>query len=319
MATPGSRFVWHELETTDPTTAIDYYRKVVGWKEQASEAQAHGEPYRMLAAGTTAVAGVMALDRDMINQGAMPSWLCYVSVASVDESTRKAEGLGARTLVPPTDIPGTGRFSVLLDPQLAPIALFTPLPMPGMGPSDGEAALLDWCWHEYVARDWQAGWRFYSALFGWEEAERMEMGDAGTYFMYRRPGTKDTMGGFYTKPAEMPGPSCWLPYVRVPNSDAAAALVTKHGGKTLHAGDVPGGGRIAMCLDAEGAMFALHTFPADLKHHAAARRAGKTARKPAARKATKKSKKTKKITKKRAAPKKKTARKAAKKTVKKRK
>ncbi len=304
MATPGSRFVWHELETTDPTTAIDYYRKVVGWKEQASEAQAHGEPYRMLAAGSMAVAGVMALNRDMMDQGAMPTWLCYVSVANVDESTRKAEGLGARTLVPPTDIPGTGRFSVLLDPQMAPIALFTPAPMPGMGPKDGEAALLDWCWHEYLAKDWEAGWRFYSSLFGWEEAERMDMGPAGTYFMYRRPGTKDTMGGFYTKPPEMPGPAQWLPYVRVQNSDAAAALVTKHGGKTLHASDVPGGGRIAMCLDAEGAMFALHTFPADVKHHAAARRAGKKATKPAARKARKPKKKV-------------AAKKAAKKTAKK--
>jgi predicted enzyme related to lactoylglutathione lyase len=39
-------------------------------------------------------------------------------------STDKAQSLGAKLQVPPTDIPNIGRFSVLSDPQGATFALF---------------------------------------------------------------------------------------------------------------------------------------------------------------------------------------------------
>ena len=42
----------------------------------------------------------------------------------VDADTQKAVGLGAMVAVEPHDIPGTGRFSILADPQGAVFALF---------------------------------------------------------------------------------------------------------------------------------------------------------------------------------------------------
>ena len=45
---------------------------------------------------------------------------CWVELAS----TAKATGLGAQVMVPPRDIPKTGRFSVVSDPQGAMFALF---------------------------------------------------------------------------------------------------------------------------------------------------------------------------------------------------
>ena len=54
-----------------------------------------------------------------------PSWLGYVSVASVDESITKAIELGATVCVEPSDIPGIGRFAVFADPTGATIAIFT--------------------------------------------------------------------------------------------------------------------------------------------------------------------------------------------------
>jgi hypothetical protein len=46
-------------------------------------------------------------------------------VANVDASAAKAASLGAKTFVPPTDIPGTGRFAVLADPQGATFSIVT--------------------------------------------------------------------------------------------------------------------------------------------------------------------------------------------------
>ena len=53
-------------------------------------------------------------------------WLPYFMVADCDASTAKASSLGAKTMVDPLDIPNTGRFAVLADPQGAMFALFTP-------------------------------------------------------------------------------------------------------------------------------------------------------------------------------------------------
>jgi predicted enzyme related to lactoylglutathione lyase len=57
-------------------------------------------------------------------EGVPPNWLSYVIVDSVDASTKKAESLGAKVDVPPTDIPNIGRFSVITDPTGATLGLY---------------------------------------------------------------------------------------------------------------------------------------------------------------------------------------------------
>jgi hypothetical protein len=83
----------------------------------------------------------------------------------------------------------------------------------------------------------------------------MDMGETGTYQMYGRNG--ETLGGMFNAPqAKVP---YWLIYVMVDDADSAAKRVTDHGGKVLNGPiEVPGGGRIAQCMDPQGAMFAVH-------------------------------------------------------------
>jgi predicted enzyme related to lactoylglutathione lyase len=52
------------------------------------------------------------------------SWLVYFGAADVDADVKKATDLGAGVIADPADIPGTGRFAVLIDPQEAAFALF---------------------------------------------------------------------------------------------------------------------------------------------------------------------------------------------------
>jgi predicted enzyme related to lactoylglutathione lyase len=54
-----------------------------------------------------------------------PQWGAYVTVDDVDLTAKKAAKLGGKVLVPPQDIPGVGRFSVLQDPQGAMISVIT--------------------------------------------------------------------------------------------------------------------------------------------------------------------------------------------------
>ena len=50
-------------------------------------------------------------------------WMVYFGVDDVDATARLAQSLGGRQYVPPTDIPGVGRFAVLSDPQGAAFAV----------------------------------------------------------------------------------------------------------------------------------------------------------------------------------------------------
>jgi uncharacterized protein len=113
---PGA-FIWSELSTSDMAKSKAFYTEVFGWSWGGADEYAEAQ-----VAGRT-IAGVMPRRPDMPAE--VPDhWLVYFGSADVDADTKKAADLGATVVVPATDIPGTGRFSVLLDPQGAAFALF---------------------------------------------------------------------------------------------------------------------------------------------------------------------------------------------------
>jgi predicted enzyme related to lactoylglutathione lyase len=133
-------------------------------------------------------------------------------------------------------------------------AAFTP------APSDTSAAPpSDFSWHELATTDQRAALAFYQQLFGWEATSSMDMGPGmGVYQMFGWGG--QPAGGIFTKPAQMPGPPSWLPYIKVPDSKKTAASVKKQGGKIINGPmEVPGGDWIAQGMDLQGAMFAVHS------------------------------------------------------------
>ena len=254
---PRGRLIWHELMTTDPDAAVRFYTKVVGWRVQPWEPD---PTYRLWTMGGPPMGGLMRLPEDARRTGTPPYWLMYVAVPDVDATVRQAASLGGRTCVPAQDIP-VGRFAVLEDPQGAMFALYKPAPAVDQPPRSDEAGLGDFSWHELATTDWKKAWDFYHALFGWEKTEAMDMGPAGVYQMYRRGGGgKVSLGGMYEKPAEMTAPPHWLCYIQVPSADKAAETAKRLGGRVVSGPmDVPGGGRIAQCVDPQGAIFAVHS------------------------------------------------------------
>lgn len=255
-ASQRGRFVWYDLMTTDIQAAIDFYTKVVGWGTQQWEGSS--TPYTMLMVNGAPIGGVMALPPEMIGT-VPPHWLGYVSVPSVDDSVRQAESLGGRVLAQATDIPDVGRFAVIADPQGASIAIFTP--KDGSSRDEQMPNVGDVAWHELTATDHEAAFAFYQALFGWNKTSEFDMGAIGIYQMYGQGNVP--FGGMWTKPKDMPVPPNWLYYIHVTNVDEAAERVKAHGGTILNEPmDVPGGDRVAQCMDPQGGMFALHASPA---------------------------------------------------------
>jgi hypothetical protein len=242
------RFLWHELLTTDPGAASRFYARVAGWSTQDWD---QNPSYRLLAAAGVPMAGLLTLSPDARAKGESAHWLAYVGVPDVDAAVRHATTKGATVRSAALDVPTIGRMAELADPQGAAFAVYAPTREPE-GPD--EPVRGDFSWHELATTSGPAAWAFYADLFGWEFDSSFDMGPAGTYLMFRRAGGAQPIGGIYTRPPEMSGPVSWLPYVLVADADQAAAEAGRAGG-TVTTGpmEVPGGDRVAVCVDPQGA------------------------------------------------------------------
>jgi predicted enzyme related to lactoylglutathione lyase len=117
LVNEAGAFIWSELVTSDMAKSKSFYSEVFGWGWGGADEYAEAQ-----VAGRT-IGGVMPRRPDM-PPDVPDSWLVYFGATDVDADTKKASGLGATIVVDPTDIPGTGRFAVLMDPQGAAFALF---------------------------------------------------------------------------------------------------------------------------------------------------------------------------------------------------
>ena len=108
--------------TTDVAAAKVFYTKLFGWDSEAMSMP--GMTYTVVKAGGKGIGGIMAMPKDA-PKGMPPMWGAYVTVDDVDQTAKTAEKLGAKILMPPTDIPTVGRFCVIQDPQGAVISAIT--------------------------------------------------------------------------------------------------------------------------------------------------------------------------------------------------
>ena len=112
-------FSWCELMTTDVEAAKRFYTELLGWTTE----EVPDMSYTIVKTGGTGVGGIMAVPPQAA--GAPPQWGTYVTVDDVDATACKAQELGAKTIVPLTDIPNVGRFYTFRDPQGAVISIIT--------------------------------------------------------------------------------------------------------------------------------------------------------------------------------------------------
>lgn len=254
--TAPRRFIWHELMTTDPKAAETFYSEITGWRTRPFDGHDHMD-YTMWTVADEPIGGLMELPEEARQGGAPPNWMGYVGVEDIAATANRAKELGGAILVGPRDIPGAGSFAVIADPQGAVFAIYrsaNPADDANAGP-EGAGRIS---WNELATTDHEAGFEFYRALFGWTVHQDMDMGEHGMYRIYG-PENAPPLGGMFTKPAEMPGPSAWLYYVTVSDLEEAIRKVPELGGTVIQEPiEVPGGDKVAHCLDPQGAFFALH-------------------------------------------------------------
>ena len=250
MTEAHGKFVWYELVTTDMQGAKAFYAHVVGW--EARDMETAGFPYSLLTHAGAPVAGLMKLPEDAGTPIA-PHWLGYIAVDDVDRAVERLRGLGGSVYVPPTEIPGVSRFSIVADSQRATFALIKRLkPREAAPPGPGEPGQIGW--QELLAADWERAFAFYNKLLGWQEIERRPS-PMGVYQCFAAGA--ELMGGMLDKPPTLPYPF-WLYYFNVSDIDRAATRVEEGGGEIYYGPiEAPNGAFVAHCADPQGATFAL--------------------------------------------------------------
>ncbi len=244
-------FVWYELMTTDLAAAQAFYSKVIGW--DVADAGMPGQTYLIAQAAGVPVGGIMGMPEALLAAGHGPAWRGHVG-ADVDAIAASIAAAGGAVLRAPEDIPGVGRFAVVHDPQGAVFLLFRgngPAPAPVAAYTPGHVG-----WNELHSSDPEAAFGFNAAQFGWTKGVAHDMGGpVGVYQIFQIGGAD--AGGMMKKDPAQPN-SVWVYYFNVADIDAAIARVGEAGGTLVHGPhEVPGGAWIAVCVDPQGAGFAM--------------------------------------------------------------
>ncbi|MGI9042080.1 MAG: VOC family protein [Gemmatimonadales bacterium] len=115
---------WNELATKDTAKAARFYSGLFGWK--ADEQAMEGFTYTVFRQGEHQRGGMMQIAPEW---GPMPPhWTVYCAVDDCDAKAALALSLGGKVPMPPSDIPGVGRFAVVQDLQGAAFAIIKLLP-----------------------------------------------------------------------------------------------------------------------------------------------------------------------------------------------
>ncbi len=235
---------WYELTTSDTDAAQAFYTTVMGW--QIADSGMPGMDYRIANVGDTMVAGMMKAE-----DGQPTSWMIYFTVDNTDAAFSAAVAKGATPVVPPADIPDTGRFAILMDPQGAAFGILKPLPG-AVGGAYDQMKMGTGNWNEIITADPEAALKFYGDLFDWTVSRSLPMGDM-TYHIIACNG--QDIGGAFAIPG---APNHWKPYFGVPSANATLTSVPAAGGKVLRGPDqVPGGAWTVQINDPQGASLAL--------------------------------------------------------------
>jgi predicted enzyme related to lactoylglutathione lyase len=249
-ARPGD-FVWHDLVTDNPAACRAFYAALFGWTFEAGAGIDPG--YIIIKNNGRRIGGVVRRAR-AAGEEAGAQWLTYLVVQDVDKASAAFRDAGGRIFRGPLTAMKDLRVAAVADPQGAPLGLASRGPQ---SDAPRDAAVHEWLWMEYVARDPESALKFYGDVAGFKH-EVSEQREDFTYYMLS---TDRPRAGLF-RTVWKRETSAWLPYVRVEDPVAMAARATQLGGTVVLAPQPRvRNNSLAVILDPAGAAVALQKFP----------------------------------------------------------
>lgn len=248
---PGE-FNWVDLSAHEFEKQTAFYEGLFGWGH-TDVPFAEGMTYRVFTADGHDVGGMSLLSPEMIAGGQPSAWNTYLATDDVDASAAKAAELGATVVMPPMDVPGSGRTAAIQDPTGAYIFLWKP-EQPDETIEYFQPGTLSW--NDLSTRDPEKAADFYATWMGWD-IQPMDAG-ATPYWQVSVDGQGEA--GIMPMPEMVPAevPAFWMPYFGT--ADIATSFAkAKELGATVQAEPTQVADMLifAVLTDPAGATFAL--------------------------------------------------------------
>jgi predicted enzyme related to lactoylglutathione lyase len=238
--------VHFEIISSDGPALEKFYSELFGWHTESLEVPDGSGTYGMIDthAGKGINGGIATAPEGV------PSYVTiYAEGPDLNALLDKAESLGAKTMMPETQMGDMVTIAMFTDPQGNIIGLVKSSDQEAPGVSAGKNVPIDW--FEILGPDGKALRKFYRDLFGWEITESMGEFDYGEVHAEKGIG-----GGIGTSPTG--GPMTTV-YAHVEDLDKYIARAEKLGGKKLmgpmDAGETVS---IAQIADPQGNVFGLY-------------------------------------------------------------
>ncbi|MFF0815265.1 VOC family protein [Rhodococcus sp. NPDC003318] len=240
---------WVDLSAGDPTSAKDYYSRLLGW-EFEDMPNPGGGVYSMARLRGHSV-GAVGGQPPGTPEGTPSHWNTYLAADDVAAVTAKVAGAGGHVVMGPDDVGDAGRMAFVADPTGAVVGLWEAGQHVG-ATLDKETGTL--VWSELITPDPPAALEFYGTLVGLTSTST-DMPD-GTAYTLMHAGGED-IGGC-TTPRMPQIPPHWHVYFAADDPDTSAETSTAAGGSVkMDPFDVPGAGRIAVLADPSGGVFSV--------------------------------------------------------------
>jgi uncharacterized protein len=237
-----------ELVTTDQSAAKAFYTPLFGWSFRDSP-MGPNQTYTMFTLEDREAAAAYTLQADQIAIGIPPHWGLYISVASVDETLKKAAENGGKILSGPYDVYTFGRMATIADPTGAVFCVWQAKDHQGNRIRNQQGSF---CWADLSTADPARAAEFYTRVFGWS----MPPGDTGYLHIVNGP---DFIGGIPPAAHRNPNaPPHWLLYFQVDDCDASTQKAKDLGAKVFMGPmTMEKVGRMTVLADPQGAAFSL--------------------------------------------------------------
>jgi uncharacterized protein len=243
---------WVDLQTTDQSSAKQFYAALFGWSYDDQPMPGGGAVYAMATLNGETVAAIAPMPPGA-PAGMPPVWNTYLAVDDVDAALDKVTPAGGQVLMAAFDIGDTGRMAFVADPTGAAVGLWQAKQYIGASLVNEPGACI---WNELITDRPDLALPFYEAVLGMTYST-MEMAPGQNYRVLKAGGAD--VGGCMEPP--MAGvPNHWHVYFAVVDADATAATAAAQGGQVpVGPLDIPSVGRSAVLTDPQGAMFSVLT------------------------------------------------------------
>lgn len=244
------RIVHHDLMSTDVATSQEFFGRLFGWEAVEVEPGGPESKHVQLRVGERTACALLDFDPSIGASHFVPYFACD----DVDAVCAAFDAEGGSTCMGPMDLVAQGRWAICSDPGGGLISLWK-----GSAPDppvdEGYPPFGLFGWDELLSTDAARDAAFYARVFGLRvDTIPLPEGD------YRALMRGDALrAGVMQMPADAPGPSAWLSYVRVEDVDAVVAKARRLDAQVwVEPRDLPNIGRYAVLADPTGALFAVH-------------------------------------------------------------